>query len=170
MRLLCLLALVIIEYVKFFKGGGSDQTRDDLYRWSVLWQSWARRLGREISGFEASTTNNRMEMMAAIQALRLLREPCEVELYSDSSYLVDAFNKKWIQNWMARGWVKTDKKPVKNQDLWEELVALSSTHKVRFVYVKGHADNPENNRCDQLATGAIRLARGEQNSGAKEGA
>lgn len=125
---------------------------------------------REISGFEASTTNNRMEMMAAIQALRLLREPCEVELYSDSSYLVDAFNKKWIQNWMARGWVKTDKKPVKNQDLWEELVALSSTHKVRFVYVKGHADNPENNRCDQLATGAIRLARGEQNSGAKEGA
>ena len=89
---------------------------------------------REISGFEASTTNNRMEMMAAIQALRLLREPCEVELYSDSSYLVDAFNKKWIQNWMARGWVKTDKKPVKNQDLWEELVALSSTHKVRFVY------------------------------------
>lgn len=125
---------------------------------------------REISGFEASTTNNRMEMMAAIQALRLLREPCEVELYSDSSYLVDAFNKKWIQNWSARGWVKTDKKPVKNQDLWEELVALSSTHKVRFVYVKGHADNPENNRCDQLATGAIRLARGEQNSGAKEGA
>ena len=125
---------------------------------------------REISGFEASTTNNRMEMMAAIQALRLLREPCEVELYSDSSYLVDAFNKKWIQNWSARGWVKTDKKPVKNQDLWEELVALSSTHKVRFVYVKGHADNPENNRCDQLATGAIRLARGEQNSGTKEGA
>lgn len=125
---------------------------------------------REISGFEASTTNNRMEMMAAIQALRLLREPCEVELYSDSSYLVDAFNKKWIQNWSARGWVKTDKKPVKNQDLWEELVALSSTHKVRFVYVKGHADNPENNRCDQLATGAIRLARGEQNSGAKEDA
>ena len=109
---------------------------------------------REISGFEASTTNNRMEMMAAIQALRLLREPCEVELYSDSSYLVDAFNKKWIQNWMARGWVKTDKKPVKNQDLWEELVALSSTHKVRFVYVKGHADNPENNRCDQLAVAA----------------
>ncbi len=117
---------------------------------------------REISGFEASTTNNRMEMMAAIQALRLLRESCEVELYSDSSYLVDAFNKKWIQNWMARGWVKTDKQPVKNQDLWEELVALTSKHKVRFVYVKGHADNPENNRCDQLATGTIRQAREAQ--------
>lgn len=120
---------------------------------------------REISDFEASTTNNRMEMMAAIQALRLLREPCEVELYSDSSYLVDAFNKKWIQNWLARGWVKADKKPVKNQDLWEELVALTSVHKVRFVYVKGHADNPENNRCDQLATGAIRRAREAQTSG-----
>ena len=125
---------------------------------------------REISGFEALTTNNRMEMMAAIQALRLLREPCKVDVYSDSSYLVNAFTKGWIKSWQAHGWVKADKQPVKNQDLWEELVALSSTHKVRFVYVKGHADNPENNRCDQLATGAIRLARGEQNSGAKEGA
>ena len=117
---------------------------------------------REISGFEALTTNNRMEMMAAIQALRLLREPCKVDVYSDSSSLVNAFTKGWIKSWQAHGWVKADKQPVKNQDLWEELVSQASTHQLRWIYVKGHAGNSENNRCDELATGAIRQNRAQR--------
>ncbi len=117
---------------------------------------------REMSGFEPETTNNRMELTAAIRALRALREPCRVTLYSDSSYLVDAFRKGWLASWQKRGWVKSDKKPVLNRDLWEELLALADTHEIRWVHVRGHADNAENNRCDQLATGAIAAARAKE--------
>lgn len=118
-------------------------------------------LRREMSGYEESTTNNRMELLAAIQALQALREPCKVTLYSDSSYLTDAFLKGWLVSWKKRGWIKSDKKPVLNRDLWEELLRLTDTHEVAWIRVKGHADNAENNRCDQLATGAIRQMRGE---------
>ena len=111
---------------------------------------------KEMSGFEPQTTNNRMELTAAIEALCALKEPCEVKLYSDSAYLVNAFQQKWLDNWQKRNWVKSDKKPVENQDLWKELLRLTGIHVVTWIKVKGHASNKENNRCDELATGAIR--------------
>lgn len=118
-----------------------------------------RQMRREMSGYEAVTTNNRMELTAAIEALRALREPCRVTLYSDSAYLVNAFNQRWLVSWQKNNWLKSDKKPVENQDLWKALLELTQVHGVTFVKVKGHASNVENNRCDELATGAIR-ARG----------
>jgi len=111
---------------------------------------------KEMSGFEPQTTNNRMELTAAIVALSALKEPCEVKLYSDSAYLVNAFQQKWLDNWQKRNWVKSDKKPVENQDLWQELLRLTGIHAVTWIKVKGHASNKENNRCDELATGAIK--------------
>lgn len=113
----------------------------------------------EISGFEAHTTNNRMELTAPIRALTKLNTPCEVELYSDSSYLINAFTKGWLDSWQKRGWIKSDKKPVENQDLWQELLKLTAIHNVKWIKVRGHADNPLNNRCDELARAAIK--RGE---------
>ena len=106
---------------------------------------------RDSSGGEASTTNNRMELPAVIEALRLLKEPCVVELYSDSRYVIDALEKRWVYGWKQRGWVKSDKKPALNVDLWEKLLPLLEKHKVEFVWVKGHAGHPENERCDRLA-------------------
>ena len=114
---------------------------------------------REMSGYEPQTTNNRMELTAAIEALSALREPCSVSLYSDSSYLVNAFTQGWLDNWQRRSWVKSDKKPVENKDLWQRLLELTGVHAVIWIKVKGHAANPENNRCDELATLAIKQAR-----------
>ena len=110
----------------------------------------------EISGYEAHTTNNRMELMAPIQALSRLKEPCAVSVYSDSAYLVNAFEKRWLDSWQRHNWLKSDKKPVENQDLWQELLKLTATHRIKWIKVKGHADNPYNNRCDELATGEIK--------------
>ena len=114
---------------------------------------------REISGYDPHTTNNRMELTAAIEALSALKEPCEVLLYSDSSYLVNAFLQRWLMGWQQRNWVKSDKKPVENKDLWQKLLELTGVHSVTWIKVKGHADNQENNRCDELATLAIKQAR-----------
>ena len=114
---------------------------------------------REMSGFEPHTTNNRMELTGPIVALNALKEPCDVTLYSDSAYLVNAFEKHWIEGWQRKNWIKSDKKPVENQDLWKEILRLCSIHTIRWVKVKGHADNPNNNRCDELATGAIKAHR-----------
>jgi ribonuclease HI len=111
---------------------------------------------KEISGFEEETTNNRMELMAAIKALEALKEPCEVDLYSDSTYLVDAFNMKWVDRWKLNGWVNAKKERVKNMELWKRLDELSSTHRINWIKVKGHSDNEYNNRCDKLATGEIK--------------
>ena len=110
--------------------------------------------GREkaLSGGERETTNNRMELTAAIKALRQLREPCEVTLTSDSKYLIDAITKGWVKSWKAKGWRKSDGKEALNVDLWEELLPLLETHKVTFVWVKGHDGHPYNERCDKLAT------------------
>lgn len=110
----------------------------------------------ELSGYEAHTTNNRMELLAPIEALSRLKEPCEVDVYSDSAYLTNAFLQNWLGNWVRRGWVKSDKKPVENRDLWEKLLQLASVHRIAWHKVKGHADNPLNNRCDELATGEIK--------------
>ena len=106
---------------------------------------------REISGGEEHTTNNRMELTAVISALEALKEPCEVDLYSDSKYVVEAIEKGWAVGWRARGWKKADKKPALNPDLWERLLDLLEKHKVNFIWIKGHNEHPENERCDQLA-------------------
>lgn len=110
----------------------------------------------ELSGYEERTTNNRMELLAAIKALRALKEPCEAMVYSDSAYLIHAFQKKWLENWQKKNWLTSQKKPVENQDLWKELLELSQVHQIHWIKVKGHADNPGNNRCDELARGEIR--------------
>ena len=106
---------------------------------------------KELSGGEKQTTNNRMELTGVISALKALKEPCIVELYSDSKYVVDALEKGWAVSWQKKGWVKSDKKPALNPDLWETLLALCSIHEVHCHWVKGHAENPYNNRCDALA-------------------
>lgn len=100
------------------------------------------------------TTNNRMELLAAIAGLEALREPCEVELYSDSKYLVDAVTKGWVYGWKKKGWKKSDGKPALNVDLWERLLRQMAVHKVEYVWLKGHAGHPENERCDRLAVDA----------------
>ena len=110
---------------------------------------------KELSGGEAQTTNNRMELTAVISALRALKEPCEVSLYTDSKYVCDAVQKRWVYGWRARGWVKADKKPALNVDLWQELLPLLETHRVSWNWVKGHADNAKNNRCDEPAFAAV---------------
>ncbi len=104
-----------------------------------------------LSGAEKETTNNRMELIAVIKGLEALKESCNVNLYSDSQYVVDAFNQKWIESWIANGWRTAGKKEVKNPDLWKILVELTNKHSVTFIKVKGHADNEYNNRCDQIA-------------------
>lgn len=111
---------------------------------------------KEISGYEDETTNNRMEITAVVMGLKALKYPCEVEIYSDSAYVVNAFSEGWIYGWKKRGWKKADGKDVLNRDLWEELDSLCHIHKTKFIKVKGHADNEKNNRCDFLATSAIK--------------
>ncbi|MEG2119156.1 MAG: ribonuclease H, partial [Pseudoflavonifractor sp.] len=100
---------------------------------------------------EDHTTNNRMELLGVISALSLLKEPCAVELYSDSKYVIDGLQKGWAKGWKAKGWIKADKKPALNPDLWDRLLTLYDTHKVTLHWVKGHAENENNNRCDALA-------------------
>ena len=107
---------------------------------------------KELSGGEAVTTNNRMELSSAIEALSALKEPCEVTLTSDSKYLVDAIEKGWAVSWREKGWRRADKSPALNPDLWEKLLDLLEIHKVTFVWVKGHVGHPYNERCDKLAT------------------
>ncbi len=110
---------------------------------------------KEISGFDPQTTNNKMELTAVIKALEMLKTQCNVELYSDSAYVVNAINEGWLSNWKEKNWIGSDKKPVKNIELWQSLDSLLSKHNVNFNKVKGHADNELNNRCDELATGEI---------------
>jgi len=111
---------------------------------------------KEISGYEPATTNNRMELRAVIEALSALKHRCDVDLYSDSAYVVHAFTKKWIDGWIRKNWMRTPREPVLNQDLWERLIGLVSNHNVRFHLVRGHANNAENNICDELAKKAIK--------------
>ena len=106
---------------------------------------------KEISGGSANTTNNIMELTAVIEALKMLKRPCKVNIYSDSAYVVNAFVQKWIYGWMKKGWKTAGNEPVKNKELWQELYELTKIHKVNFIKVKGHSDNEFNNRCDELA-------------------
>lgn len=111
---------------------------------------------KEIAGGKKETTNNIMELTAVIEGLKMLKFPCEVELYSDSAYVVNAFLQGWIYGWRKNGWKTSSKEPVKNKELWEELYSLTQTHEVTFHKVKGHSDNELNNRCDELARKAIK--------------
>ncbi len=106
---------------------------------------------KEISGGESITTNNRMELSGVIAALSALKKPCDVILTTDSKYVCDSITKGWARSWQKNGWKKADKKPALNADLWEQLLKLLDTHNVKFVWVKGHAGHPENERCDELA-------------------
>lgn len=119
---------------------------------------------KELSGYQPETTNNRMELFAAIQGLSALKESCVVNLYSDSSYLVNAFEKQWIEKWQRNGWKTSTKSPVENQDLWKLLLIHVRKHQVRFIKVKGHSDNQYNNRCDEMAVAAIKNGRGRISS------
>ena len=111
---------------------------------------------KEISGGKKDTTNNIMELTAVIEALKLLKRPCNVELYSDSAYVVNAFLQNWIWGWIKKGWINSNKEEVKNKELWQELVNLTKVHNVTFHKVKGHSDNEFNNRCDELTRNAIK--------------
>ena len=106
---------------------------------------------KEISGGSENTTNNIMELTAVIEALKILKRPCKVNIYSDSAYVVNAFLQKWVYGWMKKGWKTAGGDPVKNKELWQELYSLTKTHDVTFIKVKGHADNEFNNRCDEMA-------------------
>lgn len=114
---------------------------------------------KELSGGDPATTNNRMEMTAAIRGLEALIEPCEVELYTDSKYLIDGIT-KWVHGWKKRGWINASKKPVRNPDLWHQLIDLTARHKVSWHWVKGHSGHVENERVDRLACGAAERAAG----------
>lgn len=111
---------------------------------------------KEISGGMKNTTNNVMELTAALEALKLLKFPCEVDLYSDSAYLVNGFDKGWIYNWQKNNWQTANKEPVKNKEIWEAIYQMTKVHKIKFIKVKGHSDNEFNNRCDEMARNAIK--------------
>lgn len=111
---------------------------------------------KEISGFEKETTNNRMELTAVIKGLEIIKEPCDVEIYSDSTYVVDSIEKGWLLGWQKNNWKKSDKKGVKNIELWKELIEFLKVHNIKFIKVKGHSDNEYNNRCDKLAVEAYK--------------
>jgi len=119
---------------------------------------------KESSGGAADTTNNRMEITAALEALKLLKEPCQVDLYTDSAYLCNALEKRWLETWSKNGWKTASKSNVENQDLWKELLIQLQRHEIQFHKVKGHADNEFNNRCDKLARDAVQKIVSSQKS------
>lgn len=114
---------------------------------------------KELSGYNANTTNNQMELTAPIEAISKLKEPCEIDLYSDSAYLINGFQQDWVTKWQMNGFKNAKKKPVENAELWKKLIEFNSIHKINWIKVKGHADNEYNNRCDELATGEIEKNR-----------
>ena len=116
---------------------------------------------KEFSGGEENTTDNRMELTAVIEGLSKLKEPCIVELYSDSKYVIDGLQKGWAEGWKKKGWIKSDKKPALNPELWDQLLTLTHIHQMRCHWVKGHAENPKNNRCDELAVAQWKRIKGE---------
>jgi ribonuclease HI len=124
---------------------------------------------KELSGAVAATTNQRMELQAAIEGLNALKYPCRVELSSDSAYLINAFNQKWLVKWESNGWRNSQGKPVENQDLWLELLRLAKVHSIRWFKVKGHHDNEYNNRCDQLARDAVKILKANEQAEGRNG-
>ena len=135
---------------------GGASPNPGLGGWAAILYSPAHNKTREIYGAEDKTTNNRMELTAAIKALEALKFPCEVDLHTDSEYLHNAFVKHWLDNWQRKNWKTSNGKGVLNRDLWEELLRLTKIHSVNWHWVKGHADNENNNRCDELVQKARR--------------
>ncbi len=143
--------------VKIYTDGSARGNPDGPGGYGTILQYTApsgRRYERTYSQGYRKTTNNRMELMAAIVGLEALNRPCDVELYSDSQYLVNAFNQHWIDSWIRKGWMRTKTEAVKNRDLWERLLAAGAPHKITWHWVRGHNGHPENERCDRLATTA----------------
>lgn len=130
---------------------GSCSPNPGIGGWAAVLISRSHDKRKEIHGAEKVSTNNRMELTAAIMALRALKRPAVVTLHTDSKYLREPFEQGWIDKWQSTGWKTSDRKSVQNVDLWQELVALSKIHEIKWIWVKGHADNRENNRCDELA-------------------
>ena len=130
------------------------QETQDLGGWGTILMH--KDIKKEINGYMPNTTNNIMEITAVIEGLKMLKYECEVEIYSDSAYVVNAFNNHWIDGWMRKNWINSNREPVKNKELWQELYDLTKKHKVKFIKVKGHSDNEFNNRCDELARQAIK--------------
>ena len=151
--------LSVMEMLKIYTDGACSGNPGAGGWAAVLLYGDAR---KELSGFEAHTTNNRMELLSAIMGLRAIKKNCEVELYSDSSYLVNAINNGWLDNWQVNGWKNSQKEKIKNIDLWQEIILLNNLHTPKYIKVKGHADNPHNNRADELATGEIDKKRQSQ--------
>lgn len=143
--------------VKLFTDGSARGNPDGPGGYGAVLQ-YQDKLGglheKELSGGYQKTTNNRMELMGVIRGLEALNQPCHVTLYSDSKYVIDAFRQHWIDSWIKNNWKKSDKKPVKNIDLWKKLLKVMEPHQMDFVWVKGHDGHPENERCDLLATSA----------------
>lgn len=133
--------------------------------WGALLISPKHNVSREICGSDPVSTNNRMELTAAIMALRTLKRPCSVELFTDSQYLHNAFNEGWLQQWQSNGWRTAARKPVQNTDLWRELIELCGVHEIRWKWVRGHADNAGNQRADELAVQARRELAARLNTG-----
>ena len=140
----------------FTDGSCNTQTGDGGWAYLLRYES----KDKEVSGYASGTTNNRMELSAAVEALKALKEPCSVRLTTDSQYLKKAFTDGWLANWQRNGWRTANKKPVKNKDLWLELLTLSQTHRLEWAWTKGHANHPENERVDQLALRARKTKRG----------
>ncbi|MDR1048635.1 MAG: ribonuclease HI [Synergistaceae bacterium] len=138
-----------LSFVVIYTDGGASPN-PGLGGWAAVLCSPEHGREREIYGSEADTTNNRMELTAAIMALRALKRPCRVELHTDSTYLRNAFAKGWLEKWQKNGWKTSNKEPVLNQDLWQELLSLSQTHEIEWRWTKGHAEDALNNRCDAL--------------------
>ena len=145
-----------MSIIRMYTDGGcsGNQQSENFGGWGCVLETGQHQ--KELFGGEANTTNNRMELLAAITALEMLKEPCEVDLYSDSKYLVDSINLGWIKKWQANGWKKSGSEKAKNIDLLTRLVKLLEIHNVKFIWVKGHDGHPENERCDTLATGAAK--------------
>ena len=122
--------------------------------WGAIIQCDKPKAEKELSGAEANTTNNRMEMLAIIEAAGLLKEPCDITIYTDSTYVADAFRKRWIESWQKNGWRTAAKAPVKNEDLWRRMLEALARHKVKWEWIRGHAGHPENERADRLAVAA----------------
>lgn len=151
-----------LSSVVIYTDGGASPN-PGLGGWAAVLISPEHNAEREIYGAEPDTTNNRMELTAAIRALSALKRPCRVELNTDSSYLRNAFERGWLKKWQRNGWMTSEKKPVLNQDLWEELLRLADTHEITWNWVKGHAEDKRNNRCDEL----VQMAKDEFMAGGR---
>jgi ribonuclease HI len=139
--------------VRIYTDGACDPN-PGIGGWAAILIDVATGAKKEISGGDRESTNNRMELQGVIEALQALTEPCSVMLVTDSEYVKNAFTKNWLKGWVAKGWKTASKQPVKNQDLWQKLLTLTATHHIEWKWVRGHATDPLNNRCDELAVAA----------------